>query len=222
MTLPSEDSSPDHSSSPWLKICLGASSVLLLTFAVFTVRSAARYQHEAQLLTPDKDAPQIYGHVQKFAFTDEDGKPFDSAQLNGKVWIADFFFTRCPGTCLSMAKAMRGLRQDLGPLAGAIPTVSLTMDSEFDSPSVLKEYHQSRADGLSNWFFLTGNKDAIMRLSRESFMLAAQEKIRDDGDILHSTHFVLIDKQMQIRGFYDGLDAAQVQRLTTDARKLAK
>ena len=193
---------------------------MLLAFAVFAVRSASRYQHDAQMPSAS-GTPQVYGHVQKFSFTDEDGKPFDSVNLNGKVWVADFFFTRCPGTCLSMAKSMLAVRKDLGPLATEIPTVSLTMDAEFDTPAVLKQYHQARADGVSNWYFLTGKKEDILKLSRESFMLAAQEKIQDDGDILHSTHFVLVDKQMQIRGFYDGLDAEQVKRLSADAKKLA-
>ena len=164
-------------------------------------------------------ALSIYGHVPDFALIDEAGRPFDSVQLKGQVWIADFIFTSCAGQCPQMTDQMRLLQQRL---PRAVQFVSITVDPARDTPAALTQYGQAHGADPARWHFLTGELAAISRLSKEGFRLSFAEGGSPDEPITHSVRFVLLDQAGQIRGAYDGTDPKAVHRLIGDAKRLLR
>ncbi len=161
--------------------------------------------------------------VPHFTLTERSGQPFDSATMRGKVWVADFFFTSCQGTCLVLTHRVSQLHRTFKDEPG-VRFVSISTDANNDTPEQLTKYAKSfRAD--DRWLFLTGAHDAIFDLSIAGFKLALVEDpsaISVSDKFIHSTRLVLVDKSGTIRGYYDGLsqDEAEIQRLTTDIKRL--
>jgi protein SCO1/2 len=155
-----------------------------------------------------------YGTVSPFTLTDQNGEQFNSAALKGKVWIADFFFTNCPGPCPRMSSQMHQLQQAFTG-EDAIRLISFTVDPARDTPPVLAEYAKHFEAKPGKWFFLTGPQAELNDLSRRSFM---QGEV--DGSLEHSTRFALVDRSFRIRGFYVSSDKDAVPNLIADAKKL--
>lgn len=158
-------------------------------------------------LKPATTPLPVYGSVANFALTNQRGQPVTLARLRGKVWLADIIFTRCPGPCARMTKQMKEL-QDALPAASAAELVSLTTDADFDTPPVLQKYAERFGAQPGNWHFLTGDKRAIANLAIDSLKLTALEKpaierTSPEDLFVHSTIFVLVDKQARLRAVFD-------------------
>jgi protein SCO1/2 len=160
-------------------------------------------------LDPMYDAPP-------FTLTDQDGKPFGNAQLHGKVWVADFVFTTCTGLCPMMTEQMRAFQK--ATAGSAIQMVSFSVDPENDTPAVLAAYAVRNKADLSRWHFLTGNRDTLWTISNAMKLAVGPG---DDHQVMHSSHFLLIDGNGHVRGVYDYKDAGFMDNLVTDARTLA-
>lgn len=150
----------------------------------------------------------VYGKVNDFSLTNQNDQTISLESLRGKIWIADVIFTRCPLQCIRMTKRMRQLQEAL-PKDEPVQLVSMTADPEFDTPEVLKNYAQQYGAEQGNWWFLTGPKPEINRLAVESLKLVIYEKKPGEREVptdlfLHSTRFVLVDQQGQVRGWFDG------------------
>ncbi|MCS7023556.1 MAG: SCO family protein [Bryobacteraceae bacterium] len=158
---------------------------------------------------------EVFGQVPPFQLTSQSGSVFDSQkELKGHVWVADFIFTNCQGPCPRMSAQMRRLQAATPP---DVKFVSITVDPERDTPPVLAEYAKKhQADG-SRWSFLTGPQQELHRLKREVFLLG-----NVDGELNHSTRFVLIDRQSRIRGYYDTSEPESIQKLKRDIDRLRK
>ena len=162
-----------------------------------------------------KEPLPSYGAVPGFQLTAQDGAAFDSKSLSGKVWVADFFFTTCPGPCPRMTSQMHEVQQAVVKNPD-VKLVSFTIDPWHDTPPVLAEY--ARVHGASpGWFFLTGPQPTLQMLDKDTFKLGDV-----DGKLTHSTRFVLVDRQAQIRGYYDTSEPDSIQRLISDIDSLAK
>ncbi|HYG36753.1 MAG TPA: SCO family protein [Clostridia bacterium] len=192
----------------WVGLGLTA-ALLVLAFLLATLRARA-------LL--GKPLP-VYGQVADFTLTNQMGQIVSLADLRGSVWVADIIFTRCAGPCLKMTRQMKELQAAL-PANSQTKLVSLTTDPEFDTPSVLKAYADRFGVDPSRWHFLTGSKAQIAKLAVDSLKLTAIEKQpeqrEDPADLfIHSTIFVLIDKQGRLRGVYEttgeGVDPQSVR-----------
>ena len=170
---------------------------------------------------PVADLPK-HGRVPDFAFMSERGRPVVARDLEGKAWVADFIFTRCGGYCPMMSERMETLVSSLKD-EPRVRFVSFDVDPEHDSVADLAVYaRQHRADP-ERWTFLRGDRPAIRSLAGEGFKLAVVDGHADDPEpILHSSHFVLVDARREIRGYYDGLESASVEKLLADARRLAR
>ena len=160
--------------------------------------------------------------VPKFTLTERSGQPFDSASLAGKVWVADFFFTECAGTCLLLTnrvaevhKAARGL--------GDVRFVSITTDPATDTPEVLRDY-AAKFSADDRWLFLTGPRPEIFKLSIEGFKLALADAdgVSVKEKIIHSTKLVLVDRHGWIRDYYEGVadKPGEKERLLADIKRL--
>jgi protein SCO1/2 len=156
----------------------------------------------------------VYGQVPRFTLTSQTGRQFDSSALAGKVWVADFIFTTCPGPCPRMSSQMHAIANEVRQLPN-VRFVSFTVDPDHDTPEVLAAYAKNfHAD--DRWYFLTGAQPALHHLDRDVFKLG-----NVDGSLGHSTRFVLVDQQGRIRGYYETSEADAMKPLLAGIRKLA-
>jgi protein SCO1/2 len=148
------------------------------------------------------------------------GKSTGLADLRGVIWIADFIYTGCTDTCPLQSAAMAKLQEQFS--GSAIKLVSISVDPENDTPQVLSLYADRYKADSRRWLFLTGEKAHIMQLVQQGFRLSAASAggAAEAGVILHSPRFVLIDKETQIRGYYDSRDPEALRRLKNDATTL--
>lgn len=160
--------------------------------------------------------------VPQFVLLERSGKPFDSQSLRGKVFIADFFFATCLGICPALTSEMQKVHQATAGMED-VRLVSISTD-EKDTPEVLAEYAM-RYKADDRWFFLTGRKDEIFKLSTEGFKLALADNDAIDAKekFIHSGMMVLVDREGKIRGYYDavGPDAEKNRgRLLNDLKRI--
>ena len=160
----------------------------------------------------------VIGPVADFTLLNQDARATSLADLSNHVWVADIIFTRCAGSCPIMSRQMASLQQALPP-AGNARLVTLTTDPDFDTPPVLKKYAERFGADSNRWIFLTGNKMEIGKLAANSLKLSAvpvkPEEQKDPADLfIHSTIFVIVDKQARLRGTFetegDGVDWTNV------------
>ena len=165
---------------------------------------------------------QRYGSVPQFSLVERSGKTTTLADLRGTIWIADFIYTTCQDTCPMQTAEMAQLQEQWKDRAG-LKLVSFSVDPEKDTTEVLSRYANRYKADSQRWLFLTGAKEEISRLVQEGFRLSAVALSSDgkkDSVIMHSPRFVLIDKQAEIRGYYDSRDPQAMQRLKKDAASL--
>ena len=168
----------------------------------------------------------VYGSVPDFALTNQSGRVVSLSDLRRKVWVADIIFTRCPGPCPKMTREMSELQLAI-QANEAVQFVSLTADPEFDSPDVLKRYGEQFGASPGRWHFLTGRKADLYRLATKGMMLALDEvrpeQRESDNDLfVHSTRFLVVDKQGSIRGIFDGAEPSSVPKILEAVRVLLK
>jgi protein SCO1 len=163
-----------------------------------------------------------YGTVPEFSLVERSGKAITLADLRGSIWIADFIYTTCQDTCPMQTAEMAQLQEQWKDRAG-LKLVSFSVDPEKDTIAVLSRYADRYKADAQRWLFLTGAKEEISRLVQEGFRLSAVA-LPNDGNvgsvIMHSPRFVLIDKQAEIRGYYDSRDPQALQRLKADVATL--
>ena len=159
------------------------------------------------LLRRDPPPPPVLGRLPVFELIDQDGNPFGTNEMAGKVWVVDFIFTRCRTFCPIMSRRMAKLQEgyDLYEV-GEVGLLSITVDPEYDTPEVLAGYAETHGADPRRWRFLTGPGDEIYSLVVDGFKLhvARLEPGGDDlVDIAHSQKLILVDGQGNIRGYYD-------------------
>jgi len=161
-----------------------------------------------------------YGTVPSFQLVNQNEQPFGSAQLAGKIWIADFIYTMCPGPCPMISSRMSELQKPLEKTD--VHLVSFSVDPDKDTPQVLRSYAEKWQAEPGRWDFLTGPKSAIYNLSHDGFKLAVADGSDAQGIPVHSTRMVLVDRHGQIRGYYDATEADAVTKLVADTNHLLR
>ena len=161
-----------------------------------------------------------YGTVPNFRLTNQNNQPFGSTQLAGKIWIADFIFTSCPGPCPMVSSRMGELQRPLEKTD--VHLVSFSVDPEKDTPEVLRGYAEKLHAQPQRWDFLTGPKAAIYDLSKNGFKLGVSDGSEEVGVPVHSTRMVLVDRHGKIRGYYDALEPDAVTKLLADTSHLLR
>jgi protein SCO1/2 len=157
-----------------------------------------------------------YGRVPSFTMIDSEGRTFQSATLDGKVWIADFIYTNCPAACPMMSSRMMGIHRQIAR-APDVRIVSFSVDPTRDTPAALKRFGSRYGGATNDWIFLTGTPDTVHLLAYTTFHV---------GDVLgkieHSTKFILVDKRGDIRGYYSSVDEEGIPALLKDLQALRK
>jgi len=163
---------------------------------------------------------QGYGSVPPFQLVNQDGQAFGSSNLAGKIWIADFIYSTCPGPCPMISSRMSEMQKPLEKTD--VHFVSFTVDPDKDTPAQLREYASRLKAQPGRWDFLTGPKSEIYSLSQHGFKLAAADRSGSNAEPLHSTRMILVDRRGQIRGYYDATTADAITKLLADTNHLLK
>lgn len=159
-----------------------------------------------------------YHKISDFSLTNQNGETVTQSKFDNKIYVADFFFTTCQSICPIMTKNMKDI-QDKLIKDSEVLLLSHTVFPEIDSVEVLKKYAVENNVIDSKWDLVTGDKKEIYDLARKSY-LAAKDNSFGEYEMIHTENFVLIDKKKQIRGFYDGTNKEEIDRLYEDIKIL--
>lgn len=159
-----------------------------------------------------------YTKLTEFSLVDQDGESFSLDNLYGKIWIADFIFTRCQGPCPIMSSHMQRLQTSLSH-SPSVGLLSFSVDPTYDTPEVLTKYANTFGAQKDKWYFITGDRDAIYDLARSNLKMSVEDKT-ESTPIIHSTSFVLIDKTATVRGYYNTNEEGFMDRLLLDIQLL--
>ena len=163
----------------------------------------------------------VYSELPEFSLVDQDGQAFGRGTLGGDIWVADFVFTHCRSSCPRLTAHMKGLQTRLADVPGT-QFLSVSVDPANDTPEVLKKYMTTNELTETNWRFVTGEEQAIQDVVLKGFKVGLAEGDGSPGSeaVSHSNHFVLVDGDARVRGYYrannDGI--ADLER---DLRRLA-
>jgi len=160
-----------------------------------------------------------YHKIKDFSLLNQNGHKITQEDYNNKIYVADFFFTTCPTICPIMTENMGYLQNKLidNP---EILLVSFSVTPEIDSVQQLKKYAIEKNVIDSKWNLLTGDKKEIYDLARKSYLVAKNDGDGGKYDMIHTENFVLVDKEKRIRGFYDGTNQLEMDKLLNDIRIL--
>lgn len=161
----------------------------------------------------------VLREVPEFSLTDQTGATVTRDSLRGKIWITDFFFTRCEGPCPLMTARMAELQKALVKAPG-VRLVSVSVDPAHDTPEVLARYGEKFQAAPARWQFLTGDPAVIRKVVTEGFMLPLGED--DQGQPLHGTMFLLVDGNGMVRGVYMLEDPEMIPKILTDTGNLLR
>lgn len=181
-----------------------------------------KVDHEQPKLLP------IYGEgdhrIRDFSFTDQNGRTVTKKDMNGKIYVVEYFFTTCKGICPKMNehmsavyKAFRGNKD--------VMILSHTVDPLKDTVAAMKEYSLRFDADPNQWLFLTGDKKELYDMARYSYLVTAVDDTATTdiaSDFIHTDRFVLVDRVGHIRGQYEGTDMGAVNQLIGDIKELLK
>ncbi|HTB99603.1 MAG TPA: SCO family protein [Ferruginibacter sp.] len=191
--------------------------------------------------------PVINNNIQSFSFVDQNRKTISNRDVEGKVYVANYFFTTCQGICPKMNANMRRVFDEFKNEKDFM-ILSHTCMPEVDSVPLLKKYEYKMVNGKleqrldlsygiiapidstlpiqnDNWLFLTGSKTSLYDLARHSYLIdkgGSDTALNINDQFIHTQLFALVDKQQRVRGIYDGLKEEEIQKLITDAKALLK
>lgn len=165
----------------------------------------------------------VLSYVQAFKFTNQDGGAVTEKELEGKVFVTEFFFTTCPNICPVLNNNMKKVYDQYKDETGFL-ILSHTCNPETDSASRLKQYADSMKVNTNRWWFLTGRKDSLYNMARQSYLLDDPKNnlVKIEDQFMHTQFFALVDKSGQVRKIYDGLKEAEVKQLNLDIAVLLK
>ena len=156
-----------------------------------------------------------YHTISDFSFTNQNGKIITQKDYEGKIYVADFFFTTCGSICPKMTTNLAVIQKEIinNP---KVMLLSHTVFPETDSVSVLKKYAVKNGVLDNKWNLVTGDKKLIYTMARKSYLAVKLGKPNELYDMVHTENFVLVDSKRRVRGFYDGTKEEDIQRLIED------
>lgn len=167
----------------------------------------------------------VMSYVQPFSFVDQNGKEVTQNSFDGKVYVADYFFTTCKGICPKMNANMQTVYEKYKNEKD-FAILSHTSMPETDSVPVMKEYEEKivgkNPNFAADWYFVTGSKDSLYKMARQSYLLDNHQNnyTNIEDEFIHTQFFALVDRQKRVRGIYDGLVLEDITRLNKDIKEL--
>ena len=167
----------------------------------------------------EAEPPPTLLQVPRFELTSQAGEAFGSEELQGEVWVANFIFTRCPTICPLLTTQMKELSETLQ--GTPVRFVSFSVDPGYDTPEVLRAYAEQRGADTTRWTFLTGDNEAVEEVVVRGLRVRMGSERDATGNILHGSHFVLVDGTGHIRGYYES-NPEGLEDLARDAKLLSE
>jgi len=157
----------------------------------------------------------IYQTIPPFSFLNQDGDTITQETVKGKIYVADFFFTSCPTICPVMKKQLLRVFEKYKGDANLL-LLSHTIDPEFDTLALLKDYATRLGSDGKQWMFLRGNREMTYELAEKGYYATAMADSTEPGGYVHSGGLILVDPLGRVRGVYNGTEAAEVDHLLED------
>lgn len=207
---------------------------VLIVFSIVTISlfySALKPKKTLPIYNPADVNPELvdstiqykskYHTIAEFSFVNQNGKTITQKDYEGKIYVADFFFTTCGSICPKMTTNLEEVQKAIlnNP---KVMLLSHTVFPETDSVPVLKEYAIKHHVDDRKWNLVTGDKKAIYTMARKSYLAVKLGKPSELYDMVHTENFVLVDQKKRVRGFYDGTNKKEVQRLIEDIAFLSE
>ncbi|MFL1012400.1 SCO family protein [Flavisericum labens] len=156
-----------------------------------------------------------YHRIADFRLTNQNGKTITQNDYKDKIYVADFFFTTCPTICPIMTDNMVDIQKEIIN-DDEVMLLSHSVTPEIDSVAQLKRYALKKGVNDKKWNLVTGDKEQIYDLARKSYLAVKDNPFDGPYDMIHTENFMLIDKERQIRGFYDGTNTEDIEQLLND------
>jgi protein SCO1 len=168
----------------------------------------------------------VFRTIPAFSLIDQYSNTFTNKNVKDKIYVANFIFTRCGLICPKLTSQMARVQDSFLGMDDVL-LVSHSVDPKFDTPAVLKKYSKEKDAIPGKWFFLTGPKKEIYQLAMKGYFVPISDASdydklikSPDETFIHTERLILIDKDGVIRGFYDGTDAKEVDRLIVEIKIL--
>lgn len=208
--------------------------IVLILFSAITISlfySALKPKKDLPIYNPADVNPELvdstvqykskYHTIADFSFVNQNGDTITQKNYEGKIYVADFFFTTCGSICPKMSTNLAGVQKAVlnNP---KVMLLSHTVFPEVDSVSVLKAYAVKYGVVDSKWNLVTGDKKEIYKMARQSYLAVKLGRPDQLYDMVHTENFVLVDQKRRVRGFYDGTNPEEIKRLLDDIDFLSK
>ena len=207
-----------HENDPAIVRMFGTARFWLVGIALITAISVFRVMQTRSLPAPD-----IYSTVPEFEFVNQAGTAFGSADLSGNIWIANFIFTRCTTVCPIFTNKMSELQMRTEYAATKPTLISFSVDPDFDTTEVLQSYATRFRANPARWHFLTGPTDSVRRVVEDGMksVMGDADAVLNPEELIHGSHFVLVDPDLNIRGYYAVSNEDTIDKLLADMRAVA-
>lgn len=173
-------------------------------------------------ILPNDEALDSFHKISPFSLTNQEGEIITEKNFKDKIYVVDFFFTSCPGICPKMTTNMMELQNEFLKDDDVL-LLSHSVTPERDSVSVLKQYALNKGILSHKWYLVTGTQQEIYHLGRQEYFVEEDLGLNKEKDeFLHTENFILIDKNRQIRGIYNGLNKTSINQLIADIKTLKK
>ena len=160
-----------------------------------------------------------FHRIADFELINQNGKTVTNENFNGKIYVADFFFTTCPTICISMTDNLLKVQKEIQNNPNIL-IISHSVTPKIDSVTQLKKYAIEKGVNDKKWHLVTGDKKEIYKLARKSYLAVKDEGDGGPFDMIHTENFILVDPDKRIRGFYDGTDSKEIKRLLLEIKIL--
>lgn len=204
----------------FLRVLFGVSTIILALFysALKPKKVLPIYQPSMvnyELVDSTLQHVKKYHKIAPFSFENQNGKTITQDDYEGKIYIADFFFTTCPTICPKMTANMGSIQEEILN-DSTVMLLSYSVTPKIDSVPQLKKYAIEKGVNDEKWNLLTGNKKEIYTMARKSYLVVKEDGDGGPYDMIHTENFILVDPKKRIRGFYDGTDTLAMRELLID------
>ena len=204
----------------FLRVLFGVSTIILALFysALKPKKVLPIYQPSMvnyELVDSTLQHVKKYHKIAPFSFENQNGKTITQDDYEGKIYIADFFFTTCPTICPKMTANMGSIQEEILN-DSTVMLLSYSVTPKIDSVQQLKKYAIEKGINDEKWNLLTGNKKEIYAMARKSYLVVKEDGDGGPYDMIHTENFILVDPKKRIRGFYDGTDTLAMRELLID------
>ena len=210
----------------FLLILAAVSVIILMLFynALLPIKKLPVYQPAMvnfELVDSTIQHHKKFHRIADFSLTNQNGKTVTQKDFKGKIYVADFFFTTCPNICIAMTDNLLKVQEKIKNNHNVM-LLSHSVTPKIDSVTQLKKYAIEKGVIDKKWNLVTGDKKEIYELARKSYLAVKEDGDGGPFDMIHTENFILVDPDRRIRGFYDGTDLEEIQRLLEELEILTQ